>query len=35
VPLFTGFITLFGIAGLFGLIALLGLPFATWVREGR
>ncbi len=35
VPLFTGFISLFGIAGLFGLIALLGLPFATWVREGR
>ncbi len=35
VPLFSGFITLFGIAGLFGLIALLGLPFATWVREGR
>ncbi len=35
VPLFTGFMSLFGIAGLFGLIALLGLPFATWVREGR
>jgi hypothetical protein len=35
VPLFTGFITVFGIAGLFGLLALLGLPFATWVREGR
>ncbi len=35
VPLFTGFITLFGIAGLFGLLALIGLPFATWVREGR
>ena len=35
VPLFTGFISLFGIAGLFGLLALLGLPFATWVREGR
>ncbi len=35
VPLFTGFISVFGIAGLFGLIALLGLPFATWVREGR
>ncbi len=35
VPLFTGFISLFGIAGLFGLIALIGLPFATWVREGR
>ena len=33
VPLFTGFISLFGIAGLFGLLALLGLPFATWVRE--
>jgi hypothetical protein len=35
VPLFTGFLTLFGVAGLFGLIALLGLPFATWLREGR
>ncbi len=35
VPLFTGFISLFGIAGLFGLLALLGLPFATWLREGR
>ena len=35
VPLFTGFISLFGIAGLFGLLALIGLPFATWVREGR
>jgi hypothetical protein len=35
VPLFTGFMTLFGIAGLFGLLALIGLPFATWVREGR
>ena len=35
VPLFTGFISLFGIAGLFGLLALLGLPFATWIREGR
>jgi hypothetical protein len=35
VPLFTGFLTLFGVAGLFGLIALVGLPFATWMREGR
>jgi hypothetical protein len=35
VPLFTGFLTLFGVAGLFGLIALVGLPFATWLREGR
>ena len=35
VPLFTGFISLFGIAGLFGLLALIGLPFATWIREGR
>ncbi len=35
VPLFTGFISLFGIAGLFGLLALLGLPLATWIREGR
>jgi hypothetical protein len=35
IPLFTGFIALFGIAGLFGLLALLGLPFATWLREGR
>jgi hypothetical protein len=35
VPLFTGFLTLFGVAGLFGLLALVGLPFATWLREGR
>ncbi len=35
VPLFSGFIAVFGIAGLFGLLALLGLPFATWIREGR
>ena len=35
IPLFTGFIAVFGIAGLFGLLALLGLPFATWIREGR
>ncbi len=35
IPLFTGFLALFGVAGLFGLIALLGLPFATWIREGR
>jgi hypothetical protein len=35
VPLFYGFISLFGIAGLFGLLALVGLPFATWLREGR
>jgi hypothetical protein len=35
VPLFTGFLALFGVAGLFGLLALVGLPFATWIREGR
>ena len=35
VPLFYTFITIFGIAGLFGLLALVGLPFATWLREGR
>ena len=35
IPLFTGFIGLFGVAGLFGLAALLGLPLATWIREGR
>ncbi|CAN5248986.1 hypothetical protein BH10PSE9_BH10PSE9_11320 [soil metagenome] len=35
VPLFGGFLTLFGVAGLFGLLALVGLPFATWLREGR
>jgi hypothetical protein len=35
IPLFTGFIAVFGIAGLFGLLALIGLPFATWIREGR
>jgi hypothetical protein len=33
--LFTGFLALFGVAGLFGLLALVGLPFATWIREGR
>jgi hypothetical protein len=35
IPLFTGFLALFGVAGLFGLLALVGLPFATWIREGR
>jgi hypothetical protein len=35
IPLFTGFLGLFGVAGLFGLAALLGLPIATWLREGR
>jgi hypothetical protein len=35
VPLFYGFVGLFGVASLFGLIALVGLPFATWLREGR
>ena len=35
VPLFYGFVSLFGVAGLFGLLALVGLPFATWLREGR
>jgi hypothetical protein len=35
IPLFSGFLALFGVAGLFGLLALVGLPFATWIREGR
>jgi hypothetical protein len=35
IPLFTGFLALFGVAGFFGLLALLGLPLAAWMREGR
>ena len=35
IPLFYSFVAVFGIAGLFGLLALVGLPFATWLREGR
>jgi hypothetical protein len=35
IPLFSGFLALFGVSGLFGLLALLGLPLATWTREGR
>jgi hypothetical protein len=35
IPLFYGFLGLFGVAGLFGLLMLIGLPFATWIREGR
>ena len=34
-PLLTEFGSVAGIIGLLGLLLLLGLPFATWLREGR
>ena len=35
IPLLSGFVDLFGVVGLLGLLVLVGLPFATWIREGR
>jgi hypothetical protein len=35
IPLLTGLFGIFGVTGLLGLLLLVGLPFATWLREGR
>lgn len=34
-PVLAGLGGIFGVAGLLGLLVLIGLPFATWLREGR